>query len=112
MLQGRLPSDLITALRNTFLNDPMSDTSYEPGPHDFDWAALGAAVGGLHRTVPGVSCLLGPLESQVSSSRGPSTLCGGVVVPQNTCRHKQSAWAHLDCTQAVWLPVVEPLSGQ
>jgi hypothetical protein len=66
LLQGRMPADLIRALRSTFLCDPMSAHNPSISPEDFDWAGLGAAVSGMHRTVPGVSCLLGPLEAQVS----------------------------------------------
>lgn len=61
-----MPADLICALRSTFLCDPMSAHNPSISPEDFDWAGLGAAVSGMHRTVPGVSCLLGPLEAQVS----------------------------------------------
>jgi hypothetical protein len=61
-----MPADLIRALRSTFLCEPMSAHNPSISPDDFDWAGLGAAVSGMHRTVPGVSCLLGPLEAQVS----------------------------------------------
>lgn len=67
--QGRMPGDLIRALRATFLHDPSAAHQPRLQPHDFDWAAVGAAVSGLHRTVPGVSCLLGPLEAQAKAPR-------------------------------------------
>lgn len=65
-VQGRMPSDLVRALKNAFLVDPMAAYNPQLGPQDFDWAGLGAGVSGLHRTAPGVSCLLGPLEAEVS----------------------------------------------
>lgn len=65
LLQGRMPGDLIRALRATFLHNPQAAHQPRLQPHDFDWAGVGAAVSGLHRTVPGVSCLLGPLEAEV-----------------------------------------------
>jgi hypothetical protein len=71
-MQGRMPADLIRALRSTFLCDPMSAHNPSICPEDFDWAGLGAAVSSMHRTVPGVSCLLGPLEAQVSSTGLPA----------------------------------------
>ena len=60
-----MPSDLVRALNGAFLMDPMAAFNQQLTPQDFDWAGLGAAVSSLHRTVPGASCLLGPLEAQV-----------------------------------------------
>lgn len=65
ILQGRMPADLVRALRGAFLVDPMAATNPQLQLRDFDWAGLGVAASGLHRTVPGVSCMLGPLEAQV-----------------------------------------------
>lgn len=65
ILQGRMPADLVRALRGAFLVDPMAAANPQLQLQDFDWAGLGVAASGLHRTVPGVSCMLGPLEAQV-----------------------------------------------
>jgi hypothetical protein len=65
-----MPADLMRALRSTFLIDPSAAHHGPLGPTDFDWSGLGAAVTGLHRNVPGVSCLYGPLESEVRGCRG------------------------------------------
>lgn len=95
-VQGRMPADLIRALRGSFLCDPASAHNASLGPEDFDWGRLGAAVRGLHRTVPGVSCLLGPLESQVR----------GVVVD---CWPSQSGLR--PCASRRGQPGVQPRKG-
>jgi hypothetical protein len=64
-LQGRTPADLIRALRQRFIADPLMVTGL-PSLASFDWAALGAEASLIHRTAPGINCMFGPLSAEVS----------------------------------------------
>lgn len=104
LLQGRMPGDLIRALRATFLHNPMAAHQPRLQPHDFDWAGVGAAVSGLHRTVPGVSCLLGPLEAEVrgrSPGHGRALLHGGAQPASSRVQQQDglsaSLWSRPSC---------------
>lgn len=105
-MQGRQPADLVRALRGTFLHDPMSAHNPVLQPEDFDWAAVGAAVNGLHRTVPGVSCLLGPLEAQVRRHKQQTSWAAGICMQQlsglcscrRTILHAAICCFHADAT--------------
>ncbi|KAF6265615.1 Nse4 C-terminal-domain-containing protein [Scenedesmus sp. NREL 46B-D3] len=66
--KGRTPADLIRALRQRFIADPLMVAGL-PSLAAFDWAALGAEASLIHRTAPGISCMLGPLSAEAKARK-------------------------------------------
>ncbi|WIA14152.1 hypothetical protein OEZ85_002694 [Tetradesmus obliquus] len=66
--KGRTPADLIRALRQRFITDPLMATGLPPLAA-FDWAALGAEASLIHKAAPGINCMLGPLSAEAKARK-------------------------------------------
>lgn len=84
--------DLVVALRTSFVHSTDPQNEGREDPSAFDWHDLGQHVAKFFRAVPGVTCMLGPLDAQpkvrVRAGRG-----GGAALWQlGSCASLAGGW--------------------